>query len=61
MHDVEPWAYLRDLCCLLPTWPEHRLLELAPLNWKATSTSSDAKAILDLDPYRLLTLSDASR
>jgi hypothetical protein len=35
-HNVEPWAYLRDLFCLLPSWPIRRVLELAPLNWKQT-------------------------
>jgi transposase len=30
---VEPWSYLRDVLCLLPRWPEHALLDLAPLKW----------------------------
>ena len=29
MLKIEPWAYLRDLLCLLPDWPAHRVLELA--------------------------------
>ena len=29
-NELEPWRYLRDLLCLLPTWPAHRVLELAP-------------------------------
>ena len=29
MHDIEPLAYMRDLLCLLPRWPRHRVLELA--------------------------------
>lgn len=57
MHKVEPWAYLRDLCCLLPTWPSHRLLELSPLKWAATSQSEEVRRTLALDPYRALTLS----
>jgi transposase len=56
MHNVEPWAYLRDLCCLLPTWPSHRLLELSPLNWAVSSESEEVRRILALDPYRALTL-----
>ena len=36
LHDIEPWAYLRDLFCLLPSWPARRVLELAPVNWKQT-------------------------
>ncbi len=27
-HKLEPWAYLRDLLCLLSDWPASRLLEL---------------------------------
>jgi transposase len=56
MLQIEPWAYLRDLFCLLPRWPKHRVLELAPVNWKATSELDDVRRTLDLDPYRLLTL-----
>jgi transposase len=51
MHNVEPWAYLRDLCCLLPTWSSHRLLELSPLRWAASSESEEVRRILALDPY----------
>jgi hypothetical protein len=36
MHDIEPWAYLRDLLCLLPRYPKHRALELAPAYWNLT-------------------------
>lgn len=35
-HGIEPLAYFRDLLCLLPTWPEDKLIELAPVNWRAT-------------------------
>jgi hypothetical protein len=28
MLRVEPWSYLRDILCLLPRWPSHRILEL---------------------------------
>ena len=54
--DVEPWAYLRDMFCLLPKWPEHQLLELAPLNWKKTRERADVAALLDADRFRQLTL-----
>ncbi|MBK8265380.1 MAG: hypothetical protein IPK80_29130 [Nannocystis sp.] len=27
-------GYLRDLLCLLPSWPRSRVLELAPAYWK---------------------------
>jgi hypothetical protein len=56
MHEIEPWAYLRDLLCLLPRWPKHRVLELAPVNWRATVGLDDVKRTLSLDPYRRLTL-----
>ena len=56
MHDVEPWAYLRDVLCLLPTWPPHRMLELAPLNWKDTLTRDDVRAALDANPFRAATI-----
>jgi hypothetical protein len=56
MLHVEPWSYLRDILCLLPDWPAHRLLELAPAHWTTTAASDDVKALLDADPYRSLTL-----
>lgn len=56
MLGVEPWSYLRDLFCLLPRWPKHRVLELAPANWAETLQLDEVKRILDLDPYRLITL-----
>lgn len=56
MLDLEPWAYLRDLFCLLPTWPSHRLLELAPVYWNATAKTDEVRARLDADPYRALTV-----
>jgi transposase len=56
MLGVEPWSYLRDLLCLLPRWPAHRVLELAPLHWPATSSRDDVKASLAENPYRTLTL-----
>lgn len=34
-NGVEPFAYLRSLFELLPTWPKDRLHELWPLAWKA--------------------------
>jgi transposase len=56
MLGVEPWAYLRDVLCLLPSWPAHRLLELAPLNWTRTSADDHVRALLDANPYRRLTI-----
>lgn len=54
--DVEPWSYLRDIFCLLPRWPEHRVLDLAPVAWKKTSACDEVKALLDANPFRRLTL-----
>lgn len=56
LHDIEPWAYLRDVFCLLPAWPEYRLLELAPVEWKATRECHDVRQLLDQHPLRRLTL-----
>jgi transposase len=59
LHDVEPWAYLRDIFCLLPGWPDHRMLELAPLNWKATAELDDVRHLLATNLYRAATLPEA--
>jgi transposase len=56
LHDIEPWAYLRDLFCLLPSWPARRVLDLAPLNWKQTLEKSDAQQRLDANIFRRATL-----
>lgn len=53
---IEPWSYLRDLFCLLPRWPRHRVLELAPVNWIATRERDDVRAALEADLFRRLTL-----
>ena len=54
--EVEPWSYLRDVFSLLPRWPEHALLDLAPLKWKKTAERNDVRRLLDADPIRRLTL-----
>ena len=43
MHGVEPWSYLRDLFCLLPTWGDHRRLELAAVNLKVIAELDEVK------------------
>jgi len=53
---VEPWAYLRDVFCLLPRWPEHHVLELAPVEWSKTRARADVARLLDENPFRRLTL-----
>ncbi|HSY23833.1 MAG TPA: IS66 family transposase [Polyangiaceae bacterium] len=54
--DVEPWSYLRDVFCLLPRWPEHRLLELAPFMWNRTRALGDVQQLLQQNQFRKLTL-----
>lgn len=56
MHGVEPWSYLRDILCLIPDWPEHRVLELAPLNWKRTGAGDEPQRLLNDNVYRGITL-----
>jgi transposase len=38
LHNVEPFAYLKDLLTRLPDHPHHKLAELLPQNWSAQST-----------------------
>jgi transposase len=56
LHDIEPWAYLRDLFCLLPGWPVRRVLELAPINWKKTLEDADTQQRLDANVFRRASL-----
>ena len=57
LHKIEPWAYLRDILCLLSIgWPAHRLLDLAPVCWPKTSADQDVQHLLAANPYRRLTL-----
>lgn len=55
LHGIEPWAYLRDLLCVLPGWPVQRVLELAPAYWRRTLDESDLAQRLADNPYRALT------
>ena len=36
LHGIEPWAYMRDLLTLLPSWPAKHVLALAPKHWNET-------------------------
>lgn len=56
LHDIEPWAYLRDLLTLLPHWPRHRVLELAPKLWKQTTQQPEAQRLLEADVLRRISL-----
>ena len=48
LHKIEPFAYMRDLLCLVPRWPSHRVLELAPAYWRETLEKREAQE----DPER---------
>ncbi len=52
MRGIEPYAHPRDLLCLVPSWPQTRVLELAPANWKATSARPEVVAKLKANLYR---------
>jgi transposase len=56
MHRIEPWAYLRDLFCLLPAWPVGRVLDLAPANWAVTVENPEVTKRLDANIFRRATL-----
>lgn len=56
LHQIEPWAYLRDLLCLLPRWPNSRVLDLAPVNWRKTLEEHDTQQRLSADIFRRATL-----
>ena len=52
LHGVEPLGYLRDLLCLLPSWPVKRVLELAPAYWKKTVELDEAPATPGRQSFR---------
>jgi transposase len=56
MHQIEPWAYLRDLLCLLPQWPIKKVLELAPANWQTTLADPAVQQKLEANIFRQVTL-----
>lgn len=56
LHDIEPLGYLRDLFCLLPSWPRHRVLELAPAYWQQTLEQVETQHKLDANVFRRVTL-----
>ena len=58
LHGIDPWAYLRDLFCLLRMWPPDRILELAPAFWKQTIQQQDTQQRLAANVFRTVTLAD---
>jgi transposase len=65
LHRIAPWAYLRDLFCLLPGWPRRRVLDLAPAYWKQPLEDQDASSgwppILSAPPSSPSTARTATR
>ena len=46
LHGIEPWEYLRDVLTLLPSWPQTRVLELAPKFWNQTRQKPETQELL---------------
>jgi transposase len=57
LHGIEPLGYLRDLLILIRGWPDERLLELAPCNWKKTLEQPEAQQKLLANVFRQVVLS----
>jgi hypothetical protein len=58
LHGIEPWAYLRDVLTLLPSWPARRVLALAPKTWNETRQQPETQQLLA--SLRLLGRNDGS-
>jgi transposase len=58
LHSIEPWAYLRDVLTLLPSWPAKDVLALAPKYWN--ETRQDKETQRRLASLRLLGRNDVS-
>ena len=43
LHGTEPWAYLRDVLTLLPSWPAKRVFDLCPKRWNETRQQPDTQ------------------
>jgi transposase len=56
LHEIEPLGYIRDLFCLLPSWPMARVLELAPVNWKQTLEQRETQQKLTANVFRRVLL-----
>lgn len=40
------------LFCLMPSWPQRRVLELAPASWRKILAQSDTQQLLRANVYR---------
>ena len=56
LHEIEPLGYLRDLFCLLPSWPSRRVLELAPAYWRTTLSNEETQQLLEANIFRQASL-----
>jgi transposase len=59
LHEIEPWSYLRDLFCVLPSWRKSRVLELSPACWRQTLEQDDTQQRLEANPYRQVTVRES--
>jgi transposase len=57
LQKVEPFPYMRDLLCLLPRWPSHRVIELPPATWRETLQKREAQEALEANALRRFTAS----
>jgi len=57
LHGIEPQGYIRDLLCLIRTWPSDRLLDLAPANWQQTLEQPETQQKLAANVFRRAVLS----
>ncbi len=60
LHKIEPFAYMRDLLCLVPRWPSHRVLacrKLAFVPFALVDVRSHCgrDAAAEIKPFRRLT------
>ena len=51
LHGIDPWSYLRDLSCLMRSWPRSGVLELAPVHWRQTVARADVQPRLEANLY----------
>jgi hypothetical protein len=56
LHRIEPWGYLRDPFCLLPSWSSRRVLELAPVSWPQTVENPEVQQRLAGNIFRRASL-----
>ena len=58
MNGIEPVGYIRDLLCLLPSWPKSRVLALAPAYWQETLKQNETQQRLAANVFRRIALGE---